>query len=40
MDMESTPANRTVEVESTQTMIELVEAQFDIKPERRIGDTA
>ena len=40
MDVESTPAHRTAEVESTNTMIERVEEQFDIKPERLIGDTA
>lgn len=39
MDVEPTPAHRTAEVESTKTMIERVEAQFDIKPERLIGDT-
>ena len=40
MDVESIQAHRTAEVESTKTMIERVEAQFDIKPERLIGDTA
>jgi hypothetical protein len=40
VDVEPTPAHRTAEVESTKTMIERVEAQFDIKPERLIGDTA
>jgi hypothetical protein len=40
MDVEPTPAHRTAEVESTKTMIDRVEAQFDIKPERLIGDTA
>ncbi len=39
-DVEPTPAHRTAEVESTKTMISRVEAQFDIKPERLIGDTA
>ena len=29
-----------VNIESTKTMIDRVEAQFDIKPERLIGDTA
>jgi len=38
--VEPTPAHRTAEVESTKTMIDRVEAQFDIKPERLIGDTA
>ena len=40
MDVEPTPAHRTAEVESTKTMIDRVEVQFDIKPERLIGDTA
>lgn len=40
MDVEPTPAHRTAEVESTKTMIDRVEAQFDIKPKRLIGDTA
>ena len=40
VDVEPSPAHRTAEVESTKTMIERVEAQFDIKPERLIGDTA
>lgn len=40
MDVEPTPAHRTAEVESTKTMIERVEEQFDIKPDRLIGDTA
>jgi hypothetical protein len=40
MDVEPTLAHRTAEVESTKTMIDPVEAQFDIKPERLIGDTA
>ena len=40
MDVEPTPAHLTAEVESTKTMIERVEEQFDIKPDRLIGDTA
>lgn len=40
MDVEPTPAHRTAEVESTKKMIDRVEAQFDIKPERLIGETA
>ena len=40
VDVEPTPAHRTAEVESTRTIIDRVEAQFDIKPERLIGDTA
>jgi hypothetical protein len=40
MDVEPTPACRTAEVESTKIMIERVEEQFHIKPDRLIGDTA
>lgn len=40
MDVKPTPAHRTAEVESTKIMINRVEAQFDVKPERFIGDTA
>lgn len=40
MDVEPTPAHRTAEVESTKTMINRVETQFDIKPDRLIGNTA
>jgi hypothetical protein len=40
VDVEPTPAQRTAEVESTKVMIDRVEAQFDIKPERLVGDTA
>ena len=40
MDVEPTPALRTAGVESTKTMIERVEEQFDIKPDRLIGDAA
>ncbi|KFE54199.1 hypothetical protein IV01_16995, partial [Pseudomonas syringae] len=39
MDVEPTPAHRTAEVASTKTMIERVEEQFGIKPDRLIGDT-
>lgn len=39
VDVKPTPAHRTVQVESTKTMIDRVEAQFDIKPERLIGNT-
>ena len=39
MDVEATPAHRTAEVDSTRTMVERVEAQFDLTPERLIGDT-
>ena len=40
MDVEATPANRTFEVASTQTMIERVKERFAIRPEKLIGDTA
>lgn len=40
MDVEPTSAHRTAEVDSTKTMIERVEDQFDIKSDRLIGDTA
>jgi hypothetical protein len=40
VDVGPTPAHRTAEVDCTKTMIDRVEAQFDIKPERLIGDTA
>ena len=40
LDVEATPAHRTAEVESTRTMINRVEATFDIRPERLIADTA
>ena len=40
MDVEATPAHRSAEVDSTRTMVARVEAQFDLTPERLIGDTA
>ena len=40
VDVEATPANRPHEVESTKRMIERVEADFALKPERLIGDMA
>ena len=40
LDVEATPAHRTAEVDSTKVMIELIEARFDLKPERLISDTA
>jgi hypothetical protein len=40
LDVTATPAHRTAEVESAKTMIERVEARFDLKPERLIGDMA
>lgn len=40
MDVEATTAHRTAEVEVTKTMIDRVEARFDLKPQRLIGDMA
>jgi hypothetical protein len=40
VDVEATPAWRPAEVSATRTMIERVEKQFDMKPERVIGDMA
>jgi transposase len=40
VDVEATPAHRTMEVESTKTMIERVEQRFGLKPDRLVGDTA
>jgi transposase len=40
VDVAATPANRSMEVESTKAMIDRVEAQFALKPERLIGDMA
>ena len=40
VDVEATPAHRTMEVESTKIMVERVEERFHLKPERLIGDTA
>jgi len=40
VDVEPTPALRTAEVNSTKQMIERVEKQFGLKPQRLIGDTA
>jgi hypothetical protein len=40
MDVAATPAYRTAELESAKTMIDRVEARFDIKPERLIADMA
>lgn len=40
LDVETTPAHRTAEVESTKVMIERVKARFELSPERLIGDTA
>jgi len=40
LDVEATPAHRTAEVDSTKIMIERVEANHHLTPERLIGDTA
>ncbi len=40
VDVVATPAHRTEEVAATKTMIDRVEARFDLKPERLVGDTA
>lgn len=40
VDVEATPAHRTLEVQSTRTMIERVEDRFAIKIGKLIGDTA
>jgi hypothetical protein len=40
VDVEATPAFRTDEVNATRTMIDRVEAQFNLKPTRLIGDMA
>ena len=40
LDVEATPAYRPAEVESTRRMIERVERQHALKPQRLIGDTA
>ena len=40
MDVEATPAHRTLEVESTKTMVQRVEDRFNIRPNRLVGDTA
>jgi transposase len=40
VDVEATPAHRSLEVESTRTMIERVEQRFTIKTKKLIGDTA
>jgi hypothetical protein len=40
VDVQATRAHRTDEVASTKTMIERVEARFDLKPERLAADTA
>ena len=40
VDVEATPAHRTLEVQSTRTMIERVEERLALKTKRLIGDTA
>lgn len=40
VDVEATRAYRPEEIEATRTMVERVEARFDLKPDRLIGDTA
>jgi transposase len=40
VDVEATPAHRTLEVRSTKTMIERVEKRVALKTKRLIGDTA
>ena len=39
VDVEATPAHKTDEINAAKTMIERVEARFDLKPDRLIGDT-
>jgi hypothetical protein len=36
LDVEATPANRTAEVDLTKTMVERVEAQYNLTPNRKI----
>lgn len=40
MDVEATPSHRTLEVESTKTMVQRVQEHFEITPRRLVGDTA
>ena len=39
MDVEASAVNKTAEVNATKTMIDRVEAQYYIKPNRLVGDT-
>ena len=39
VDVEASAVNKTAEVNATKTMIDRVEAQYDIKPNRLVGDT-
>jgi len=40
VDVEATPAHRTLEVQSTRAMIERVDERFSLKTKKLIGDTA
>jgi len=40
VDVEATPAHRTLQVQSTRTMIERVEERLAVKTRKLIGDTA
>jgi hypothetical protein len=40
LDVEPTPAHRSLEVDSTRLMMDRVEQKYGLKPERLIGDTA
>lgn len=40
VDVEATPAARRDEIDATRTMMDRVEARFELKPERLVGDTA
>jgi transposase len=39
MDVEASSVSKSAEVNATKTMIDRVEAQYDIKPKRLVGDT-
>ena len=39
VDVEATAAHKSDEINPAKTMIERVEERFDLKPQRRIGDT-
>jgi hypothetical protein len=40
LDVEAIPAHRSAEVESMKVMVERIEANFELTPQRLIGDTA
>lgn len=40
VDVEASPGNRSDEVACTQTMLDRIESNYDIKPKRLMGDTA